>query len=291
MYLKSARPIPNSEVIEFIEKNITSQYLYSDHIVKTFLNTYFAWIQESKLNKLHGLKKFDKLSYVHGTSQSFDFFYAENKDRRMRCFKGDFIYHQLSWRNNYPNWKFLEDDVVDRNDAVIISVPFSDFGSEHSQTQKILNTCDELNVPVFIDCAYYSIARGIDFNLDRPCIKAVAFSLSKAFYGTERLRIGMRCKKEFNDDPVDVFNGVDMVSRLGAGVGYALCTSFGTDYNQNKFRKKQLEICEKSGIIPSDCVIFGLAEKDHKLFHDYNRGTDWRRVCISKILADIEGLE
>ena len=172
------------------------------------MNTYHEWLQTSKLNTLHGLDKFNSLGFVHGTSQAFDFFYAENKDRRMRCFKGDFIYHEVTWRNNYPNWKYIEDDKILEDDAVIISLPFSDLGGEHPDMQDILDTCDELKVPVFIDCAYYSICRGLDFNLDIPCIKGVTFSLSKAFYGAERLRIGIRCKKEYNDDQVDLFTSM-----------------------------------------------------------------------------------
>ena len=69
-------------------------------------------------------------------------------------------------------------------------------------------------------------SRGLDFNLDRPCIKGVAFSLSKAFYGTERLRVGIRCKREYNDDPVDLFTSMGMVSKISAGVGYELCNNF-----------------------------------------------------------------
>ena len=93
---------------------------------------------------------------------------------------------------------------------MIISLPFSDCGAEHPATQDILDECDKLDVPVFIDCAYYSIARDINFNLDRKCIKGIAFSLSKAFYGTHRLRIGLRCKKDFNDDGVRVIKEVKL---------------------------------------------------------------------------------
>jgi hypothetical protein len=284
---RRSRPIPNLEAFEFVKKSINPKFLYDKNIVNNFLNTYYEWIQSSKLNKLHGLDKFNNLGFVHGTSQSFDFFYAENKDRRMRCFKGDFIYHQITWRNNYTGWSYIEDDDIKKNDAVIISLPFSDHGSEHPDTQDILEICDELKVPVFIDCAYYSIGRGLDFNLDRPCIKGISFSLSKAFYGAERLRIGIRCKKEYNDDPVDLFTSMGMVSKISAGVGYELCNNFEADYNHNKFRDRQLKVCKKLDIEPSDCVQFGITDKNHKDFGDYDRGSIWRRVCISKLLSDM----
>ena len=278
--------IQHSEIFNFIEKSINSKYLYDENILTNFLNTYYDWLKSSKLNNLNGLEKFNNLGFVHGTSQAFDFFYAENKDRRMRCFKGDFLYHKLSWRNNYPGWSYIENDFIQKNDAVIISLPFSDYGAEHPDMQDILDECDKLDVPVFIDCAYYSIARNIDFNLDRKCIKGVSFSLSKAFYGTHRLRIGLRCKKEFNDDPVDLFTSMGMVSKISAGVGYEICKNFEPDYNQNKFRDSQLKICKELDIKPSDCVLYGITDKNHKQFGDYDRGSKWRRVCISSLLGD-----
>ena len=35
-------------------------------------------------------------------------------------------------------------------------------------------------------------------------------------------------------------------------------------------------------------VIFGVAEQSHPKFGDYDRGSDWRRVCISKLLGDLD---
>ena len=50
---------------------------------------------------------------------------------------------------------------------------------------------------------------------------------------------------------------------------------------------KQLKICNDLSVTPSDCVIFGLADKSHPEFGDYDRGSRWRRVCISKLLSDM----
>lgn len=285
---RRARPIPNQEVVDFIATKVDSKYLYSDTIVEKYLHTYYEWIKSSKLNNLIGIEDFNSLSFCHGTSQAFDFFYAENKDRRMRCYQGDFIYHTVCWRNNYPGWKYIEDDDIKENDAVIISLPFSDYGFQHPDMKNVLDECDKLGVPVFIDSAYYSICRGLDFNLDRECIKSISFSLSKAFYGAERLRIGLRCKRDFNDDPLDVITSMGMVSKLSAGIGYQLCNNFEPDYNHNKFRDKQIEICDDLVIEPSDCVIFGLADEIHPEFSEYDRGSWWKRVCISKLLGDME---
>ena len=167
-------------------------------------------------------------------------------------------------------------------------MPFSDLGSEHPQTQHLLSQCDNLEIPVFIDAAYYCIARGVDFNLDRPCIDTVAFSMSKAFYGVERLRAGIRCRRSDRDDGGVLFNQFHCIAKIAAGVGNELCQNFEHDYNQNKFRERQVAVCEDLGLTASDCVLFGITDAEHPDFGDYDRGTPWRRVCISTLLGDID---
>ena len=289
--LQKASAIKSQELYDFIDNAVKSDYLYSNWIVKEYLNTYFEWIQSSRLNDFHGLKKFNSLSFVHGTSQAFDFFYREQiqKRKRFRCFKGDFVYHKVSWRNF--DWAYLEDDILSIEDAVVISLPFSDTGGIHLGMEDILDRCDQLKIPVFIDAAYYSIARDLKIDLTRPCIHTVAFSMSKAFHGTHRLRIGMRCKKENIDDPVDFFNEIEMVSKISAGVGLEICDNFTTDYNQDKYREKQILVCKDLDIKPSDSVVFGITDKTHPDFGGYNRGTDSRRVCISNLLSDRTGAD
>ena len=283
---RASRPVPNSEVIQAVNGAVCSENLYNVKLLDKFLETYFAWIQSSEINKLHGLEKFDKLSYTHGTSQAFDFFFMAHKSRRFRCFRGDFVYHKVSWNSYFEDWKYIEDEPLVEGDAIIISLPFSDSGNIHPELEKTLDQCDKLNIPVLLDCAYYHISGGIEFDLNRPCIDTVTFSLSKPFYGAERLRIGMRCKKTYDDDAVDLFNQFNMLSRIALGVGIRLCESFHPDYNYNKFREKQLILCKELEIEPSDSVIFGLASKDHPKFKGYDRGSDYRRVCISKLLGD-----
>jgi len=286
---RASRPIPNSEVIRAVNEAVCSDYLYDDTLLEKFLNVFFTWVQNSNLNKLHGLEKFDKLSYTHGTSQAFDFFFMANKNKRFRCFKGDFVYHKVSWNSYYKNWEYVEDDDIQEGDAVVISLPFSDSGNIHPEMNNILDKCDELNVPVLLDCAYYHISGGIEFDLNRPCIDTVTFSLSKPFYGAERLRIGMRCKKTYDDDAVDLFNQFNMLSRMALGVGIKLCETFHPDYNYLKFREQQIKICKELEIEPSNSVIFGLASKNHPKFGNYCRGSDYRRVGISKLLGDCNG--
>lgn len=284
LFSKTALPIPNKEHLVFLraleEKQVISKSLFSSTLRDEFLSTYFNWIQQSKLNLLQGLETFKYLSYVHGTSQAFDLFYAENNASRFRCFKGEFVYHRLSWRNNY-HFKYIEDDPLAVGDAVVLSLPFSNTGNTHPHSQDVILECEEKKIPVLIDCAYYGLARDIFLNLNFSCIKVVTFSLSKIFYGLDRFRIGIRCKRIFNDDPVDVFNSYDMINKPGAAIGLEFIKHFHPDDNQTDFRGRQLKICSAHDLVPSSCVTFGLSEND---YFEFNRDGQVNRVCISNAL-------
>lgn len=288
MNLRNSRPIPNSDVYRFIKSSIKSADIYDLKSIPKYCDRYVNWILDSK-NDIINLDRFKSKQYVHGTSQAFDFFYLSNHDRRMRTLKGDFMYHQLSWRHNL-DWKYIEDGDIEENDAVIFSLPFSDSGDVHPLTNDILDRCDELKVPVFLDCAYMIIAKDISFDFDRPCVRGISFSMSKGFYGAEKLRIGLRLTREYKDDSVEVFNSMQMLNTVGVHVGLEIMKNFEFDYNNNKYKDKQIEICEDLEIKPSKCVLFGNANQDHPKYGSYDRGTEWRRVCISSLLGDMKDL-
>ena len=54
-------------------------------------------------------------------------------------------------------------------------------------------------------------------------------------------------------------------------IGLKLIDRFDTDYLQNKYHKKQLKVCKELNIQPSKCVIFGITDKNHKEFGNFDR--------------------
>ena len=287
--LRNSRPIPNKSVYEFVTSEVKNANLYDLDKIPKFCDNYSNWIQSTKLNNLIGLDNFKSKQYVHGTTQAFDLFYLSHPRKRMRCFKGDFAYHRLSWRDKF-DWSYIEDDIIRENDAVIFSLPFSDLGDIHPLTNEVLDICDKLGVPVFIDCAYMIIARDINFDFNRDCIEGVSFSMSKGFYGVEKIRIGVRLTREYIDDSVEIFNSMQLLNTVGVHVGQKIIDNYSVDYNNEKYKDKQITICKDLDVEPSKCVLFGITSWDHWKFGDYDRGTKWRRVCISPMLGDMKDL-
>lgn len=257
-----------------------SSILLDTTIVDKFCEEYFQWIRDSSNHQLIGLDNFKYKNYSLGTSEAFDKFYIRNRTRRFRCFKTEYMYHQLAWRNSWPDWKFIEDESLKNNDAVVISLPFADTGDKHHLHDSILEQCEQLGIPVLIDCCYFSISTGIKFNLNYDCITDLTFSLSKAF-PVAHARIGLRLTKVDDDDTMFVYQKSFYNNRFGAALGLEFIRNFSCDYIPTTYRKKQEEFCELLEVVPSKTVLFGIAQSN---WQEYNRGGITNRLSLHKFL-------
>jgi len=271
--------IKDTGIVEYIKSFSLYNCLENDSITKDFCNCYLAWISSTKNNSVRGLEKFSHAVYSNGTTQSFEMFYIKNKNRRFRCFKGEYVYHQLAWRNNWPNWKFIEDNNLDRNDAVIISLPFSDTGNKHEKMDWLLEQCNRLEIPVLVDCAYFGTCSGIDFNFNHECITDLVFSLSKTF-PVAHARIGLRLTRVDDDDLMFVYDKINYNNRIGAKLGLDLIRSYSADYIYDKYSNQQKIKCKELDIVPSDTVLFGIDYEDR--YPEYNRGSSTNRLGLYK---------
>lgn len=271
--------IQDPEVIQFIKSLNLTDSLWNDGVCKDFCNQYLKWIQSTQNNQIYGLDKFPYSVYSDGTSEAFRMFYIKNKDRRFRCFAGEYVIHQLAWRNNWANWKLIEELDIEENDAVVISLPFSDTGNEHASLDSLLNLCCRLKVPVLVDCAYFGTTKKINYNFDYPCITDITFSLSKTF-PVAHARIGLRLTRVDDDDLMFVHDKINYNNRLGAELGRKLIMQYGPDYIHNKYYQTQLKLCDQLNLTVSKCVLFGL-DYNNK-YSEYNRGGTVNRLGLYK---------
>ena len=280
---RGGRAIPDLEVIELYNEVFDISHVLTRDDKHDFVSLFDNHIKSSNMNQLSGLDEFKHKTFTAGTSQAFDTFWMKHHNKRFRCFKGEFFYHKANWKK-FHNWCYIGDDRICADDAVVISLPFSDYCTEHPMMKQVLCECVMFDVPVLIDCAYYGIASGVDFDLSKyPCIKEVTFSLSKTFYNANRLRAGIRYTKDFADDNIDIMNEWEQVNHISTYIGKRLLEAFEPDYTFNKFRKRQEEYCKLHNLKPTDCVSFAFGGDDYK---DLNRGTDVNRLCIADQIGD-----
>lgn len=279
-----AQYVPSYDREEFVKLAIrcSADSLWQPEVQDEFIATYRNWIQATQLNTITGLDKFPVSVVTQGTTEGFDKFYLKNSSRRLRYFKGEYMYHQVAGRQYFDYIAtFIENEELEANDVVVISLPFSDTGNEHPRMKEILTKCSSLGIPVLLDCAYLGICSGINFNLDYDCITDVTFSLSKTF-PVPHLRIGMRLTRADDDDALLVTNKTQYVNRLSVAVGTALMNQWPVDTIPLVYKQTQLEFCEKLGVEPSHCVIFGIDTTGK--WAQYNRGGPTNRLCFAKYL-------
>jgi len=267
-------------MIESAEK-----YCLSDtEINSLFLKKYLSWIKASRNNTISGIDSFDKIDFSNGTTESFDKFYLRHRGKRLRYFRGEYLYHAAAASFCFHESKLLDDGEIESNDVVVMSLPFAGTGRKHPMTESILDQCDRLGVPVLLDCCYFGVCSGIDFNFDHPSITDLTFSLSKNF-PVQHLRIGMRLSRSVVDDLLMIYNRNNYLNRLAASVGLDLLEKYSSDYNYDTYRSTQEQFCKELNIEISNCVFFGIA---YDGFTEYNRGIKENRLCFSKFLESKE---
>lgn len=281
-FKRGARPIESMFVQEHYKL-----YSYQKISLNDYSNCWRSWLTTSNNKKLIGLENFLHSDYVQGSSQTFDHFVLKHSAlREIVTFIGDFQYHScISKKVHFRNLQSAKD--LTSNQALLISLPFSDFGTTHPQFIQILNTCNKLSIPVCVDLAYWGIAKNVNLNInDFPCITEITSSLSKPFYTLENHRVGIRFSKNYLDDGISMLNEVQMQNFYSMGLGIHYMLQFSCDWNWQQYGNQYQDICRDKKLIPTDTIIFGIDNNDK--YNDFNRGIPGNnRICISPLLKDI----
>ena len=95
--------------------------------------------------------------------------------------------------------------------------------------------------------------------------------------------IGIRMQRKKFEDQLYVINekNYNYINILSAYVGTKLMQKYPADYIYNKYRDKQIAMCDQLRLEPSPCVYFGIDKQ--KKYQEYNRGTGTNRLCFSRV--------
>ena len=270
------KPIPD-EGLEKSKYAFTKQAIGLDQIdiQKQYCETFRDWIQGTQLNTIIGLDDFTTTAFSMGTTESFDKFYIRHKHRQVKVLKGEYSYHTYA-----TNTKFIEDEPLQENDCVIISLPFADSGMEWRYNET-MRKCVELDIPVLVDCAWFGTCAGVQFNFTYPCIEDIVFSISKTF-PVNKLRIGCRFSKGYTDG-LSTYSEHGYLNFFTMNIGLQFIEKYDADFMWRMYNKRQLHFCETHKVIPS--AVVSLALGTGKKWEYLNRGGPFNRLCISDELA------
>lgn len=258
-------------------------YSYLENITSLDLDAAWRhWLEKSSFNTIVGLESLQYSCFCAGTTPAFGEFISRYPNARIRNSRSDFIITKILSSSYHRELVFLEDDVLRKGDILIISLPFSGNGGVYPNFDSILNAADDLDIPVFLDGAYFGIAHGIHYPLTRHCIKDFAVSLSKNFAGRE-LRLGMRFTRDLIDDGISAANvGFKMFDKLGAYLSIQLLEQYSHDDFIIYYKSISDEICKDLNLTPTNVVTLALGNET--MADQFKRG-DYIRVCISEELS------
>lgn len=275
---KGARPVKLSKVFDHYQ---THQFRNIE--LYDYAELWREWLTSNKSKTIAGLDQFKHADYTCGTSQTFDHFIIKHAQREIAVLRGDFQYHACVARSN--RFTYI-DDAVHAGQALIISLPFSDFGFEHPKFKSILNQCNQLAVPVCVDLAYWGIAKNTHIDLDQyPCITEITSSLSKAFYTLENHRVGVRFTREYQNDGISMINEVKMQNTFSMSLGMHFMEKYSADWAWQELCQQYEAICLQNNLRTTDTVIFALGDQERH--SNFSRGIENNfRVCISELFLN-----
>lgn len=258
---QGSRSVRDQTVTKFLNTLHDSNYNDKWNMQKIFVNEFASWIGTD-------MSEYD-VDYSAGTTQSFDSFYLRHRNKKFRCYTGEYFYHLKTWTSNDMLWSFVTDiDQLQSGDALVLSFPFCDTGNFYD-IDKILNICESLDIPVLIDMAYYPLTDAPTFRFFHTCIDTVTFSLSKIF-PIANYRIGVRYTKKNIYDGQKLHDDINYNNFASCYLGYELIKKYNVNYIASTYRQKQSQVSKVFDIVPSDSVIFALGNKD---WNNYSRRT------------------
>jgi len=247
-----------------------------------FLDLYPKWISSSKLNKITGHDKLPHRFVSLGTTQGIDWwqYWCMANGYKLRMYRGEYPYvRDVLLEGEWTSERFVDDNPLQKGDALIISLPFSGTGTKHDSMEECLDECEKLGIPVFVDCAWFGTCYGIEADLDRECIKMIAFSTTKGL-SCGNWRAGIVFSR-INEGALAVQTEWKHGIHLNVAIANSLMETFSPDTMPKKFKDAQHAVCQHYGMQPTNTIHIGMAP-DGPEWDSFARDRKYNRVNIRK---------
>jgi hypothetical protein len=239
-----------------------------------FTKTHRSWISDSKYFKIHNLKQFEYAYVTNGVTDAFSDFYYTNK--RVSVLKGEYPYHR-----DIGTTVLNDISEIETYSSLIISYPFSASGSPHKDWNRIIETCNDKHIKVFLDLCFVGVSYNLNLSIPE-CVTHVAFSFSK-IYCTGPLRTGVMYTRYKQSSPIGVQNHWQYTNHVGQLLHYKLMQTFTVDYILDKYLSKYITVCAEHKLGLSNTILFGLSDDEY-----YSREGYANRVCVTHYLQDFK---
>jgi hypothetical protein len=275
--VRNAKPIMDPNVVDVLNSVELFKFTKEQPIVfynKLFTDTHRDWIKESKYFKIKNLNQFPNVYITNGVTDAFSDFYHINK--RVSVLRGEYPYHRDI------GTKVLDDiSEIEPYSAFIISYPFSADGNPHRDWERIIQTCNDKHIKVFLDLCFLGVS--YDLYLEIPeCVTHVAFSFSKMFC-TGAFRTGILYTRYQEPSPIAVQNHWNYTNHVGQSLHYKLMKSFDVDYILDKYLSQYINVCSKNQIGVTKTILFAISQDTL-----FDREGYANRACVTHYIQDFK---
>ena len=225
------------------------------------------WFKSTKLNDLQGWENFPCIDVIMGCTHYIESFILQYGWDGMQILPEEYSYYTL------VGGKYGTDPgQLIPNTPLIVSLPNWSYADIRPNWDELLNECESKNIDIHIDFAWLTTARDIHLDLNHPCIKSFAMSMSK--YGLEWNRIGLRWSRQRHSDAITMFNHyIGSVNTALTSCGAFMINNIPRDYVWNTYGDLHFQLCRELELNPT------------KLLH-VAHSKDNQVLGIGKMLSD-----
>jgi len=272
------RPLLLEQCLTILNQPMDLWVSRNTSIVKDTVSKLHRWLLNSA-NIYLGLDQLPHVSAIDGNTQAFDLFLVRHRNKHIKILRGEWIYHVQQLSTNNFTWSYIEDAPLSRGDAVLISAPFSGLGEIHPNMLEIFQRCEQLDIPVLVDCCFSVVTKNLTYDLRSSAIENVTFSCSKIF-PLQGLPAGIRFSKiEPND-----FQTVKLKREYENRLNFAVLNKF-LDIPQSEIiddiKTRQQYWCQTFGLNPLAVGYLGLADQYLLEAHEY-----WSKIHTKARMED-----
>ena len=270
---KRQRPMMVCEFKKFRSNMDMKTYPDDPHgYTKEFLEYIDYWIKSHKRVKYHGLNNFKRKDAILGTTHQLDELHHLNKGR-IATYKGEYKYHRRLTDFKVKQIKSFEE--LKFGDVFIVSYPSCITTNYHKDFSLLLDHCEEHQIPVHIDGAWYGQCRNFEFDVSHPAIHSVSVSLSKAL-GMGSQRIGIRYTHTPPLGPIKIMNDFNYANVSDMWIGMGAMKHFGVDFWWNNYEDLYEKVCEDFNLIECDSIHIGMLDEGRHGINPYGIRTPLR---------------
>ena len=239
--------------------NKTLKYINLEY--HEFITSVEKAIKENDSLILNGLEFFPYKDIIIGCHHFVDELITKYGLNNIQLFHGGYDYY----KKLDPNIQFTTLDTLQPKKPLILEYPFPKYLDEHPEYKDIIKKCNNIDIDVYLDCAWLPVSFDLNLNLNEPCIKGMAMSLSKC-YGLHWNRVGVRWLKNKTIDSISLQNENRMISFSNIMIGKYYLDRLPLNFLIKKYQKMYYQICEQLSL-KSGKVILGAHSFDYK--HKY----------------------